>query len=50
MEVQRPTTTFLGAPVNKGARMSCGKNAGRDEGSVPIMGITSVGEREVEGE
>ena len=41
--------------VNKGERMSCWENilaamkAGRDEGSVLIMGITqSVGKREVE--
>src|SRR5919107_2653935 len=38
-------------PVNKGERMSCWKNTGRDEGSVSIMGTTlSVGKREVEGE
>jgi hypothetical protein len=38
-------------PVNKGERMSCWENTGRDEGSVPIMGTTlSVGKREVEGE
>jgi hypothetical protein len=37
--------------VNKGERMSGWGNTGRDEGSVPIMGITqSVGKREVEGE
>src|SRR5215211_8332209 len=35
--------------VNKGERMSRWGNTGRDEGSVPIMGITqSVGKREVE--
>src|SRR5215208_2204304 len=35
--------------VNKGERMRCWKNTGRDEGSVPIMGTTlSVGKREVE--
>jgi hypothetical protein len=35
--------------VNKGERMSCWENTGRDEGSVLIMGITqSVGKREVE--
>jgi hypothetical protein len=38
-------------PVNKGERMSCWENTGRDEGSVPIMRTTqSVGKREVEGE
>ena len=38
-------------PVNKGERMSCWENTGREEGSVPIMGTTlSVGKREVEGE
>ena len=26
--------------VNKGERMRCGENTGRDEGSVPIMGTT----------
>ena len=30
--------------------MSCGDNTGSDEDYVPIMGTTSVGEREVEGE
>jgi hypothetical protein len=35
--------------VNKAERMSCWENTGREEGSVPIMGITqSVGKREVE--
>jgi hypothetical protein len=35
--------------VNKGERMGCWENTGRDEGSVLIMGITqSVGKREVE--
>jgi hypothetical protein len=38
-------------PVNKGERMSRLGNTGRNEDSVPIMGITqSVGKREVEGE
>ena len=37
--------------VNKGERMRCWENTGRDEGSMPIMGTTqSVGKREVEGE
>jgi hypothetical protein len=27
-------------PLNKGERMRCGENTGRDEGSVPIMGTT----------
>jgi hypothetical protein len=31
---------FLGTWVNKGERMRCGENTGRDEGSVPIMGTT----------
>jgi hypothetical protein len=41
--------TLPRALVNKGERMSCWENTGRDEGSVLIMGITqSVGKREVE--
>jgi len=44
-------TVSLGTWVNKGERMRCGENTGREEGSVPIMGTTlSVGKREVEGE
>jgi hypothetical protein len=50
-----PRTPLPRTLVNKGERMSCWENilaamkAGRDEGSVLIMGITqSVGKREVE--
>src|SRR5215211_3095381 len=42
--LKRPLAIFqtvsLGTWVNKGERMRCGENAGRDEGSVPIMGTT----------
>ena len=38
-----------GTRVDKGERMSCWVNAGRDEDSAPIMEITqSVGKQEVE--
>ena len=37
--------------MNKGERMRCWGDTGRDEGFVPIMETTlSVGKREVEGE
>jgi hypothetical protein len=48
-EVRRITLPH--SQVTKGERMRCWENTGRDEGSVPIMGIKlSVGKREVEGE
>jgi hypothetical protein len=31
---------LLSSWVNKGERMRCWENTGRDEGSVPIMGTT----------
>jgi hypothetical protein len=33
-------TDAIGTRVNKGERMRCWENTGRDEGSVPIMGTT----------
>jgi hypothetical protein len=39
-EVQLWRTPLLRGWVNKGERMRCGENTGREEGSVPIMGTT----------
>jgi hypothetical protein len=36
-----PRILILGTSVNKGEKMSRWGNTGRDEGSVPIMGINS---------
>src|SRR5215211_6590791 len=35
-----PRRGLLRTRANKGERMGCGENTGRDEGSVPIMGTT----------